>query len=173
MAFKSTSPGAYTTSAPPRRNACSREIVGGMAGNPNEARIRADPMSHALGIKKVPDLCKPANLRRSEAISLDAIVISAPSPRPVRGPAAEAHDRICGHRRRFAQRLVGNPGHPAYEESHVAGCRRHLARLRVAVRVDREESVRVLADDLHAGERDRRLHPDSEERFAEPRASHP
>src|SRR5438128_9895638 len=144
-----------------------------MARHPSEARLGAGPMAHALGIKKVPDLCKSANLRRSEAIWLDAIVISAPSPWPVRGPAAEAHDRICGHRRRFAQRLVGNPGHPAYEESHVAGCRPHLARLRLTVRGDRDESVRVLADDLHARESDRCLHPDSEERFAEPGASHP
>src|SRR5207245_4990768 len=124
------------------------ELVWGMPGNRGEAGLRAYPISPALGIRKVPDLCKSANLRRNKAIRLDALVISAPSPRPVRGPAAEVHDRICGHRRRFAQRLVGNPGHSAYKASHVAGCRRHLARLRVAVRVDRDESVRVLAEDL-------------------------
>src|SRR5436309_10334208 len=123
-----------------------------MAGNPNEARIRADPMSHALGIKKVPDLCKSANLRRSKAVWLDALVVSAPSPRPVRGPAAEAHDRICGHLCRLAQCLVGNPGHSAHEEPHVAGCRGHLARVRVAVRVNCDEPVRVLAPDLPARE---------------------
>src|SRR5439155_27207640 len=134
--------------------AASPELVGAMAGNPSEARIRADPISHALGIKKVPDLCKSANLRRSKAVWLDVWVISAPSPRPVRGPAAEADDRICGHLSRLAQCLVGNPGHSAYEESHVAGCRRHFARLCVAVRVDRDVSVRVLAHDLHAPERE-------------------
>src|SRR5439155_24843375 len=143
--------------------AASPELVVAMTGTPGEARVRADPISHALGIKKVPDLCKSANLRRSKAVWLDAWVISAPSPRPVCGPAAEAHDRICGHRRRLAQCLVGNPGHSAYEESHVAGCRRHLARLRVAVRVNRDEPVRVLAHDLHAPERDGGLPPNSQQ----------
>src|SRR3989475_12637441 len=139
-----------------------------MAGNPSEARILADPMSHALGIKKVPDLCKSANLRRSMAVWMDAWVISAPSPRPVRRPAAEAHDRICGHRRRLAQCLVGNPGYSAHEEPHVAGCRRHLARVRVAVRVDRDEPVRVLAHDLDAREGDGCLHTNSHEGLAWP-----
>src|SRR5256885_2175911 len=66
-----------------------------MAGNPSEARIRADPISHALGIKKVPDLCKSANLRRSKAVWLDAWVISDPQ---APGEGRDGQRRQCDSR---------------------------------------------------------------------------
>src|SRR5439155_1065165 len=74
------------------------------------------------------------------------------SPGPRGRASAEASDEIAGHGRRLEQRLAGDPRDPTDEESHVAALGRDLARVRIAIRVNRDELFRVFTHDLHARE---------------------
>src|SRR5216110_3090672 len=105
----------------------------------------------------------------STAASLRVRFVTGPRGRA----SAEASDEIAGHGRRLEQRLAGDPRDPTDEEPHLAALGCDLARVRIAIRVNRDELFRVFTHDLHAREGEGRLHPDSEERLARPGTAHP